>query len=122
MIAPSRALDVRSARDLEKSSSGVRHAAVFTQPLPLADIDIANKTDERPSSATSAYKAKAVIVLAWRTPDHHADQEHRRHQSVHEDREEINLLGPPASDYQRRRRPPERPQRAFVLRKASPLD
>ncbi len=38
MIEPSRALDVPGACDLEKSSSGLRRAAVFTQPPEKADI------------------------------------------------------------------------------------
>ncbi len=38
MIEPSRALDVRSARGLEKSSSGVGRATVFTQPRPKVDV------------------------------------------------------------------------------------
>jgi len=42
MIEPSRALDVRGARDLEKSSSGVRRAAVFRQPRSWATVAAAS--------------------------------------------------------------------------------
>ena len=35
--------------------------------IPIADIDIANNSDEQPSLATSAYEREAVVTFMWRT-------------------------------------------------------
>lgn len=67
---PSKTVDVPSARDLEKSSSGVRRAAVFTQPPEKADIRsslnwIARSRSPPVRCSIVNVNRRLPILLAW---------------------------------------------------------